>query len=276
MRSNCTVTTRILTVVALVLLSACGTPPKAPLEDRMQSSRPSGGSYRIRSGDTLYSVAFRAGVDYRELASWNSIKPPYTIYPGQVLRLSPPRSTRPSSTRASSSQSRTSPSTSSSSSSSRNTAPPAKSSTVPPKQASSSSTAQSGSRNSAKAASVLGWIWPAQGSLASRFVSGDETRNGIKISGAVGQAVLAAEAGEVVYAGSGLIGYGRLIIIQHNDNYLSAYGHNNRLLVREGQKVAKGERIAEMGKNNADTPMLHFEIRRDGKPVDPLRYLPRL
>jgi len=104
--------------------------------------------------------------------------------------------------------------------------------------------------------------------------AGDPLRKGIKIAGREGQPVLAAEGGKVVYSGSGLIGYGRLIIIKHSDNYLSAYGHNRKLLVRQDQRVTKGQKIAEMGRANDGRPLLHFEIRRDGKPVDPLKLLP--
>ncbi|OQX37773.1 MAG: hypothetical protein B0D84_00255 [Candidatus Sedimenticola endophacoides] len=115
------------------------------------------------------------------------------------------------------------------------------------------------------------WLWPTQGTLLERFDPSDVTRKGIKIGGSAGQAVKAAEAGDVVYAGSGLLGYGRLIIIKHNQNYLSAYGHNRKLLVKEGDRVAKGARIAEMGSKGTGGAMLHFEIRRNGVPMDPLK-----
>jgi lipoprotein NlpD len=111
--------------------------------------------------------------------------------------------------------------------------------------------------------------------LISGFKAGDPLRKGIKIGGRSGDTIQAAEGGKVVYSGSGLIGYGQLIIVKHNENYLSAYGHNSRLLVKEGDQVTKGQKIAVMGTANTGDPLLHFEIRRDGKPVDPLRLLPR-
>jgi lipoprotein NlpD len=119
------------------------------------------------------------------------------------------------------------------------------------------------------------WLWPAEGRLLSRFQANDPARNGIDIGGEEGQAVLAAATGEVVYSGSGLIGYGELIIVKHSDRMLSAYAHNRRRLVAEGQRVAAGEQLAEMGRNDRNQPMLHFEIRVNGTPQDPLKYLPR-
>jgi lipoprotein NlpD len=118
------------------------------------------------------------------------------------------------------------------------------------------------------------WLWPVEGRLISRFRANDPSRNGIEIGGREGQPVRAAAAGEVVYSGNGLIGYGELIIIKHSDRMLSAYGHNRTRLVAEGQAVAAGEKIAEMGKDERNRDLLHFEIRRDGTPQDPLRYLP--
>jgi lipoprotein NlpD len=122
---------------------------------------------------------------------------------------------------------------------------------------------------------TLHWRWPADGQVLTKYQSANETRKGIKIGGKKGYAVTAAEAGKVVYSGSGLIGYGRLIIIKHNNEYLSAYGHNRKLLVKEGDWVAKGDKIAEMGLANNGQAMLHFEIRRNGKPVNPVALLPR-
>jgi lipoprotein NlpD len=130
-------------------------------------------------------------------------------------------------------------------------------------------------RPAVAAAGPLRWSWPTDGQVESTFSASDPARKGIKVAGTAGQPIRSAEAGNVVYSGSGLIGYGRLIIIKHNDKYLSAYGHNRKLLVKEGDRVTKGERIAEMGVSNTGHAVLHFEIRRDGEPVDPLRLLPR-
>lgn len=122
---------------------------------------------------------------------------------------------------------------------------------------------------------VPGWRWPAQGQIIGRYVSGDQTQQGINIAGSAGQPILAAADGIVVYSGAGLVGYGELIIIKHSDEWLSAYAHNRRRLVTEGSRVKSGEVIAEMGKTGAIREMLHFEIRRNGKPVDPLMFLPK-
>jgi lipoprotein NlpD len=124
---------------------------------------------------------------------------------------------------------------------------------------------------------VLGgpkWSWPTRGTLVGRFVPGDPTRQGIDIAGKAGQRVDAAADGVVVYSGAGLVGYGELVIVKHSDTWLSAYAHNRRRLVAEGTKVRAGDAIAEMGRSGAIRDMLHFEIRRNGKPVDPLQFLP--
>jgi lipoprotein NlpD len=121
----------------------------------------------------------------------------------------------------------------------------------------------------------LKWAWPTKGKVVQTFVAGDRTRQGIRIAGTAGQPILAAEAGKVVYTGSGLPGYGKLIIVKHNKNYLSAYGFNRKLLVKDGDQVARGARVAEMGQSTDGKTMLHFEIRRRDKPLDPLKRLPR-
>jgi lipoprotein NlpD len=119
------------------------------------------------------------------------------------------------------------------------------------------------------------WLWPTDGRLLSTFKAGDPSRNGIELAGSEGQSILASAAGEVVYSGNGLIGYGELIIIKHSDRMLSAYGHNRKRLVAEGQAVSAGEKIAEMGRDERNRALLHFEIRRGGTPQDPMKYLPR-
>lgn len=226
------------------------------------------GQYRVRPGDTLYSIATRHGWDWRELAARNGIPAPFTIRVGQVIRFAAnaPAATAPAvvATAArplASSPSSTAVSTSTSvtaSASAAAVAPQAMPSSVTPPVVSSS-----------------GWAWPAGGQLIALFSSNSSLNKGIDIAGELGQPVMAASAGSVVYAGSGLRGYGELVIIKHSDTYVSAYGHNRRLLVREGQQVKAGQTIAEMGATGTDRVKLHFEIRRQGKPVDPLQYLPR-
>lgn len=157
--------------------------------------------------------------------------------------------------------------------------PPAVSTSVPakpaPAPASTTTPPSSGATPVVAGPAVGGWAWPASGTLIGRFASNGSLNKGIDIAGQLGQPVLAASGGTVVYAGSGLRGYGELVIIKHNETYVSAYGHNRRLLVREGQQVKVGQSIAEMGSTGTDRVKLHFEIRRQGKPVDPLQYLPR-
>lgn len=267
----------LLLCLGIAALQGCSSGWRAPSEVRgapVSSSESNdsiqGVSYRVQQGDTLYAIAWRAGKDFRELARWNGIRSPYTIYPGQVLRLTAPASSTPKSTKgsqtASARESTRSAPKSPGNTSSKSTPRTSKPS---PKQAVSKPSPPPPSSDN------LRWTWPTKGPLVATFSASEQTRQGIKIGGSEGQAITAAEGGRVVYSGSGLIGYGRLIIIKHNDNYLSAYGHNRQLLVKEGDQVKKGDRIAEMGRSNDGKPMLHFEIRRVGKPVDPLPLLPR-
>nr|WP_279653353.1 peptidoglycan DD-metalloendopeptidase family protein [Pseudomonas morbosilactucae] len=220
------------------------------------------GQYVVRRGDTLFSIAFRYGWDYKALAARNNIPEPFTIHPGQTIRFDGRSGAAPT-TVVTTSQS-------SASSSSKTTvtrrpvgvapATPSKSTPAPLPPAGPAPT---------------GWGWPANGILIGKFSSNGSLNKGIDIAGDLGQPVLAASDGTVVYAGSGLRGYGELVIIKHNETYVSAYGHNRRLLVREGQQVKVGQTIAEMGSTGTDRVKLHFEIRRQGKPVDPLQFLPR-
>lgn len=255
---------------AVLLLAGCTASWRAPVESRgahpadgpraAPSTRPATRSptsippaYRVRTGDTLFGIAWDYGLDYREIARWNDIRSPYRIFAGQSLRLRAPTT-------------RAVPAA--------EPVKPAQGSNV--KRAERPSTPPRASTPSRSASSKrLAWRWPAGGRVSSTFKPSDPLRKGIKIAGREGSTVSAAEDGRVVYSGSGLIGYGRLIIIKHNDKFLSAYGHNRDLLVAEGEKVTKGQKIAAMGRSTDGKPLLHFEIRRNGKPVDPLRLLPR-
>ena len=328
--------------------SARGGSPSAP------SQGVPGAEHVVERGETLYAIAFRRGVDWRDLASWNGLGAPYTIYPGQRLRLGLMSTTRPavadtggarpssSSTAgpASSSQplpdsgvetrplgdgSMPAPTNPRTSSSTNTTTAPgttggAVSSTGTPGRASTpagtagspasragtpvatapTTPAGSGTQpvrgvpdeipaplspapaplprdENAPTSTVAGirWRWPTQGEIIQRYTNSDLTRQGIGIAGRSGQAVVAAADGEVVYSGSGLRGYGELIIIKHSGDFLSAYGHNRKRLVAEGQRVQAGEPVAELGRTGTDRDKLHFEIRRSGKPVDPMQFLPR-
>ncbi|PSS48959.1 peptidoglycan DD-metalloendopeptidase family protein [Pseudomonas sp. BBP2017] len=233
------------------------------------------GQYVVRPGDTLYSIAFRYGWDYKALAARNSIAAPYTIRPGQAIRFDGRSNGQASGattvvTTSSSPSSKTTITT-------RPAGTPAKPvTTTPVTPAPVATTATTAPvQVPATERAVGGWAWPATGVLIGKFASNGSLNKGIDIAGDLGQPVFAASDGSVVYAGSGLRGYGELVIIKHSDTYVSAYGHNRRLLVREGQQVKVGQTIAEMGSTGTDRVKLHFEIRRQGKPVDPLQFLPR-
>jgi len=193
----------------------------------------------VRRGETLYQIAWQHGIDQRDLARWNRIRDPDVLHVGQRLVLAPPRTAAVSQRSAAALPSRSLP-------------PPT---SVPPQP-------------------MPAWRWPADGPVVMGFGSATGIATGIAIGGREGQPVRAAAAGRVVYAGGGLIGYGQLVILKHNDTYLSAYGHNSRLLVSQGQDVAAGTAIALMGEGPERQPRLHFEIRRGGTPVDPLPLLP--
>jgi len=379
-----TMTYRILSAVscvaAIALLTACATTP-APVLDRSiggnapvtqtssaQAQPTANGArgehangeqtaqgYRVAPGDTLYSIAFRHGMDFRALAARNGISPPYTIHPGQILRLdngeanrvattnitaqqtsvprtsatatgttsrqapvfgqveeAPPEASapiantpsNPEATSASSSGVTTLPTitlppgrtppgshqvitTTTSTTTAANPNPPVAGNqnpsainpsptptnpqhttvvTVPPL----SSIAAGRTRN----VDGINWQWPAEGAVISGYQADSGAGAGLDIAGKAGDPVRAAADGVVVYSGNGLIGYGELIIIKHSDNYLSAYGHNRKRLVKEGERVRAGQEIAEMGSSGAPREELHFEIRQAGKPVDPTQYLP--
>lgn len=203
----------------------------------------------VQRGDNLYRIAIDNNIAPRDLAAWNSIAPPYTIYPGQRLRLYPgsgSQSPRVSAGKA--------------------TRPPPPRSTAP--------AASAPAPGKTPITSGVAWRWPVDGQLLSRFEAGEPTKQGIDIAGTGGAPVRASGDGTVVYSGSGLVGYGELIIIKHNEQWLSAYGHNRNRLVSEGAVVKAGQQIAELGRTGAARDMLHFEIRYNGKPVDPLKYLP--
>lgn len=261
-------------IVLLLLiggLAGCSAPVRAPVVSRdhppsqqQRSSRPT--VYRVQRGDTLYSIAWRFGIDYTAVARWNGIRSPYTIYPGQRLRLVPAVRKPAAKTPAVKT-----PQTKGATARSKPVVSGKRVSKSPKKGVSSSQRQGNIVNNSAE----LRWLWPTEGSVVQRFVKGDPVKKGVKIKGRYGASVKAAEAGKVVYAGSGLIGYGRLVIIKHNKNYLSAYGYNKKIHVKEGDTVKKGRRIAEVGSDGNGKPMLHFEIRRNGAPVDPLKLLPR-
>ena len=240
--------------------------------------------HQVSRGETLYAIAWRYGFDYRELAGWNGVATPYTIYPGQRLRLSTqaqtadqartqatgrrpglaPRRALPVSPNSAAPKSAAQKAT---------RAAPSRVVTVKPKPPAANKAPSKPRTSTSARAVVAGWSWPTKGNVVTTFAASGG--KGIDIAGQEGQAIVAAASGDVVYSGSGLRGYGQLIIVKHNKNFLSAYAHNKKLHVAEGDKVVRGQRIADMGRIGSERIKLHFEIRKSGKPVDPFRYIPR-
>jgi len=329
-------------VLLAVILGACASRTRAPVEDRTaQPAPPSasapaaasapaspaeaesrGPTYTVKRGDTLYQIALDHGLDYKELAAWNNLENPNKILTGQVLRVTAPGdataaaagvTTAPLKVAPAVTESRPGnvapgapPASASAPTAARNadnykSSPKAfkepyseqalrdvaRAAQAPPEvvaAATPSITARPEPPRSVSPAAAtpsaelddedkLDWLWPAKGKVVVGF---SETANlkGIDIAGAAGEPVIASAAGKVVYVGNGLRGYGKLVIVKHNKTWLSAYAHNREILVKEGQQVVRGQKIAEMGNTDADQVKLHFEIRRLGKPVDPARYLP--
>lgn len=283
---------KVAAVVAVALiLSACSSNSiYTPIDERsiggrqpvkVVTSQLRPDLYRVRKGDTLYSIAFRYGLDFRQLARSNGISDNYAIYPGQTLKLkaSPPRQTV-----ASSSSTKKTVSTQKAVSTKKTVAPQkrTKPKTGVKPSASVSKKSESSSSSAVRKAVVppndnrtLSWRWPVSGKIIQGYSNRGKVNKGINFAGSKGDPVRAAEAGKVVYAGSGLLGYGNLVIINHNQKYLSAYAHNSRIHVKENDMVKVGDKIAEVGSSGATRTMLHFEIRKDGQPVDPMKYLPR-
>jgi lipoprotein NlpD len=240
--------------------------PAAVLPGAENAGKP--GYYTVKPGDTLIRIGLDSGQNWRDISRWNTIDNPNQIEVGQVLRVLPPPASEGVVTR---------PIASSAAPASTNL--PAQGQTASaskPAPASPPASAAQAPANAAQVSAVgedeITWLWPAQGTPIAGF---DEVKNkGIDIAGKAGEPVLASADGRVVYSGAGLRGYGNLIILKHNNTYLTAYAHNQTLLVKEDQSVRKGQKIAEMGSSDADRVKLHFEIRRQGKPVDPAKYLP--
>lgn len=284
--------------------------PPAPVDNRAGSSRPpvvtetervlpgaenagKPGYYTVKPGDTLIRVGLESGQNWRDIQRWNQLENPDLIEVGQVLRVVPPGqdptqvATRPVATPRieprpidakpptppavpvatpavpTAAASATPPAAGTSAAST--TTPPAASASAAPAPAAPAAPAREGDDN-------VNWMWPAQGSVVGSF---EDTRSkGVALGGKLGDPIYAAADGRVVYAGSGLRGYGNLVIIKHNETLLTAYAHNQSLLVREDQVVRRGQKIAEMGSSDTDRVKLHFEVRRRGKPIDPTKVLP--
>ncbi len=293
----------LFSAIAAAIVAGCSVKTGAPVVDRAPEARAAGAKpvaaakptprstderppfHIVRKGDTLYSIALDYGLDYRELAQWNDVSAASVISIGQQLRLSPPAAAAP-------------------------TAVPLKSAPIVQERPLEGSPVAGGDGNVksqplavrapysdqtyAQMANLkpevsprvepqapsgpggeenVAWGWPASGKVVGTF-SDSANQRGIRIAGKLGQPVHASAAGRVIFSGTGIRGFGKLIVIKHNNTFLSVYAHNSELLVKEGQNVAKGQKIAEMGSTDTDAVRLHFEIRRLGKPVDPMKLLP--
>ena len=275
----------LLVVAVLLALPGCHRhyrPVQAPKSETSIVKRQlnADGTYYVRSGDTLYAIAFSYGLDPMDVAKMNGITSPYTIYPGQKLQLIKPTVAQKS---GSSSAVTVNAAKTPGSVTTTTIKPPVSSTRAqtepvkPVSEATAPVTTKQPSPAPAPASSTAdptSWKWPTKGRVIRGFVAGDPARNGLDIGGKEGQAITATSGGQVVYSGNGLIGYGELIIIKHSENMLSAYAHNRVRLVKEGDQVWAGQKIAEMGRNSSNEALLHFEIRALGKPVNPMNYLP--
>ncbi len=287
--------------MSLFILQSCSKHHAAPVEDLSKakhkakrykpksnnSNRYKRDYVKVKKGDTLYSIGFAHDIDYKKIAVINKIKPPYRIYPGQKLKLKGNvtilKKVSTSMPKTVVNQTTTKPlnkTTINKPPVIANKKPPPKNNpaksvvktevkTTPVKKAPRIVPPQTTPKSNAK------WIWPVKGRILSSFSSSDTSRKGIKIAVNYGQSVKASNTGIVVYSGDGLRGYGELIIIKHSNNLLSAYAHNSKRFVKEGQSVKQGQEIAKSGKGNDGKPLLHFEIRKNGQPVNPANYLPK-
>jgi len=233
-----------------------------PKPAKKSSTKNESGYHIVSKGETLYSISWRYNFDYKEIANWNKVKPPYTIYPGQLIRLKPVLKKK--------GEPLTKPATTTKKAIPKQI-PPKK--TVKPIQKKTKIADKKTDTKVVLAKGPVKWSWPTRGKLVKS--NSPTSKKGIDISGNSGQRVNAAAAGEVVYSGGGLIGYGKLIIIKHNETYLSAYAYNSKLLVKEGDRVNAGEAISEMGQDHTGRTVLHFEIRQNGKPINPTKHLPK-
>ncbi len=283
-------------VVAAGMLAACGSKPltHAPVEDRSNQApkqvvvtdvrtqavkQPPGfenagkpGYYTVKPGDTLIRIGLESGQSHKDIARWNALENPNRIEVGQVLRIVPPLASESVSTKPVVAASSTTTALPPAAPASATQPSPAASAPAKAASAPASTPAVAPAPAATTGDDEVAWIWPGKGPVLAGF---DEVKNkGIDIGGNAGDPVLAAGEGKVVYAGAGLRGYGNLIILKHNNTYLTAYAHNQTLLVKEDQTVKKGQKIAEMGNSDADRVKLHFEVRKQGKPVDPSKYLP--
>ena len=268
----------ILVSIITVAIIGCTVPRPAPVETRTvelerkpveahfkrNKNLVDGAFYTVRKGDTLYGIALAFGQNWRDIASWNNLSDPDKINIGEKLRVVPKDTGNAA------------------------VSIPLESAAIetPPGRSTSDESKVTGNQGAFGNAlpdesmdrdeglvTSLGWVWPANGQITEQF--SDSNSKGISIAGASGEAIFAVSDGKVVYSGNGLRGYGNLVIIKHPDEFITAYAHNRSIFVKEGETVNKGQKIAEMGMSETDSPKLLFEVRRGGKPLDPLLYLPK-
>ena len=279
----------LLVYITLTLLVGCaGRSAPAPvvlLDSQVESGSEeyTASTYEVRPGDTLFAVAWFTGNDYQDIAKFNEISEPYTIFPGQKLRLTAPVS-KPSPTKRSNVTTNRSTDPTSPPIAKRVIDPPKSQAYVEREQdvkAQNNTDVKKSSGIVKKTTpktfpdKVAKWIWPAEGKLVGTFSKAESGNKGIDIAGERGSKVVAAASGKVVYSGNALRGYGRLVIIKHTDTFLSAYAYNETILVKEREWVYAGQKIATMGSSGTDSVKLHFEVRYRGKSLNPLRYLPK-
>ena len=269
-------------VVVALSVAGCGTRRWAPVVDRGRSAPPAAsaaqpmppGSYMVKRGDTLYSIALDNGADYREVAQWNGLDDPTKISIGQVLRVRPP-------------EDRSAVQVAPARGAGRVEARPLDSA---PQQGRGDGSAKTEpkavrlpysrenvailSKEDKPDAEAIAFIWPAKGKILAGFA--EPRSKGIDIEGRIGDPVVAAAAGRVTYSGTGIPGLGKLVVIKHDNGFITVYAHNKDILVKEQQSVARGQKIAEIGSTDAERPKLHFQIRKGSAAVDPMRYLPAL
>lgn len=263
-------------LLLILVLSACGgSGSRVPVIERPQPKPLSAYRYVVNKGDTLYSIAWRYGLDFKQLAQANSIPAPYIIHPGQKIRLSDLKPTATKTNKVYAQAQKPSRKTTRLPSAKTKAKAKQKKTQNRPTVKTKKSVAPKRLPEYASSAKAIKWAWPINGKVIKTFsVSADKFRQGIDLSGRIGEPVKSAASGVVVYAGDKLPGYGKLVIIKHNAAFLSAYAHNRRIYVKEGQKVNLGEKIADMGRSGTSGAKLHFQIRQDGKPTNPLKLLP--
>lgn len=293
-------------LLALLILAGCASTSPAPVVDR--STQPAGVAvaavnpdlYTVKKGDTMYSIALEHNLDYKDLVTWNGIENPNRILVGQQLRVKRAGDATPSDVVVSQpialapmvekhaldgntdtvkrepkagKEPYSEQALAQAQGQAKTSEPPTNALVKPDAKTDAKPEAEAKTAAPALVGDELAWIWPASGKVVATY--SESGNKGVDIAGKAGDPVIAAGEGKVVYSGTGLRGYGKLVIVKHNNTYLSAYAHNQNILVKEGQSVSKGQKIAEMGNSDADQVKLHFEVRRQGKPVDPLKYLPQ-